>query len=104
LSRVGHVAQIGGGRGLGLYIRYRQHELPRFTQWKMMAVGDYVLGLEPGNCWPGDGRSGERARGTLVLMEPGETRKYRLEIGVLPDNQAIERLEQALPQSSERHT
>lgn len=86
--------RLGVGRGLGIYIRYRQRELPRFVQWKMMGYGGYVLGLEPANCWPSDGRAGERARGTLVTLQPGESREYHLEIGVLPDNGAIERLEQ----------
>jgi hypothetical protein len=87
--------RVGVGRGLGVYIRYRQRELPRFTEWKMMGVGDYVVGLEPSNCWPGLGRAGERERGGLEMLEPGESREYALEIGVLPDNGAIERLEQA---------
>ncbi len=81
------------GRGLGVYIRYRQRELPRFVEWKMMGAGDYVVGLEPANCWT-RGRAEERSRGTLQFLEPGETREYELEIGVLPDNGAIERLEQ----------
>lgn len=87
---------IGGGRGLGVYIRYRQRELPRFVEWKMMGYGDYVLGLEPSNCWPGLGRAGERARGTLEFLEPGESREYRVEIGVLADNAAIEALERSI--------
>ncbi|MDI7276460.1 MAG: aldose 1-epimerase family protein [Anaerolineae bacterium] len=82
--------RAGGGRGLGLYIRYRQRELPRFVEWKMMGHGDYVLGLEPANCWPGLGRAGERARGTLEFLEPGEEREFAVEIGVLADNAAIE--------------
>ncbi len=88
--------RAGAGRGLGIYIRYRQRELPRFVEWKMMGHGDYVLGLEPSNCWPGLGRAGERARGTLEFLEPGEVREYRVEIGVLPDNAAIEALEKTI--------
>jgi len=80
------------GSGLGVYIRYRLHELPRFAEWKRMTPGDYVLGLEPCNCLP-EGRASERARGSLQVLEPGETREHSLEIGVLPDNAAIERLE-----------
>jgi hypothetical protein len=80
------------GSGLGLYVRYRQRELPRFSEWKRMAPGDYVLGLEPCNCLP-EGRASERARGELQVLEPGETREHSLEIGVLPDNAAIDRLE-----------
>ena len=39
----------------GIKISYDTSELKYFTEWKMMGEGDYVLGLEPGNCLP-DGR------------------------------------------------
>lgn len=35
--------------GIGLKIEYNQKELPYFMQWKSIASGDYVLGLEPAN-------------------------------------------------------
>jgi hypothetical protein len=76
--------------GLGIYVRYRQAELPRMTQWKSMAAVDYVLGIEPSNCRP-EGRAVERARGTLQFLEPGETREYVVEIGVLEGEEAISR-------------
>lgn len=41
-----------GKIGLGLWIDYDADELPCFTQWKMMGVRDYVMGLEPGTCNP----------------------------------------------------
>jgi len=72
------------GRGLGVYLRYRQRELPVLVEWKMMGAGDYVVGLEPSNCHPIGGRAAERARGTLVTLQPGESVEYQLEIGVLP--------------------
>jgi hypothetical protein len=70
------------GRGLGIYLRYRQRELPRFVQWKMAGEGTYVLGLEPANCWV-EGRAAERRRGTLFFLRPGESRRFALEVGVL---------------------
>lgn len=75
-----------GGAGLGVYVKYRQAELPRFTQWKMVCAGTYVTGLEPANCLV-EGRDKDRARGILQLLKPGEQREYVLEIGVL-DGQA----------------
>jgi hypothetical protein len=74
---------------LGLYVRYRQKELPRFIEWKMMGEGTYVLGLEPANCWV-QGRAKERERGTLQFLQPGEEREFYLQIGVLEGNEAIE--------------
>ncbi len=37
-------------RHLGLYVRFRQKELPRYIEWKMMGEGTYVVGMEPANC------------------------------------------------------
>jgi hypothetical protein len=75
--------------GLGVYARYRQHELPRFVQWKMAGEGDYVLGFEPANCLV-EGRAKERERGTLQFIEPGETREFVVHIGVLEGTGAID--------------
>jgi hypothetical protein len=68
--------------GVGVYVRYRQQTLPQFVQWRMFGGGTYVLGLEPANCRVG-GRAMERAAGRLQTLQPGESRSYRLEIGVL---------------------
>ncbi len=57
--------------GLGLMITFESASLPYFTEWKMMGVRDYVLGLEPGNCHP-DGRRKMREDGTLKILKPGE--------------------------------
>jgi len=85
-----------GGKGLGVYLRYRQAELPRFTQWKMVCAGTYVTGLEPANCLV-EGRDKDRARGILQFLEPGEEREYLLEIGVLDGQAEIDAAIAGLP-------
>jgi hypothetical protein len=75
--------------GLGLFVRYRQKELPRFIQWKMMAEGEYVLGIEPANCHV-SGRAKEREQGTLQFLEPGEERSFLVRIGVLEGSAEID--------------
>jgi len=77
------------GQGLGISLRYRQNELPRFVQWKNICRGTYVTGLEPSNCWV-EGRDKDRERGMLQFLEPGEEREYMLEIAVLDGNAAID--------------
>ncbi len=54
-----------------LSINYNISELPYFTEWKMMGKGEYVLGLEPGNCTP-DGRDVMRKEGKLRFLDAGE--------------------------------
>lgn len=68
--------------GLAVYVRYDPKELPHLVQWKMLGAGTYVIGLEPANALV-MGRSVERAAGRLQYIEPGEAKRYQLEIGVL---------------------
>lgn len=74
--------------GLGFYVKYNKNELPFFTEWKMTGQGIYVVGMEPGNCHP-EGRVKEREMGTLQILEPGEVRSYKLELGTLTTEAAI---------------
>jgi hypothetical protein len=73
----------------GFFLRYRQRELPRFVEWKMMGEGMYVLGLEPANCLV-EGRARERAAGTLQMLAPGEQRELFLQCGVLEGEKEID--------------
>jgi hypothetical protein len=74
---------------LALQLRYRQQELPQFTQWKQMGWGTYTLGIEPGNC-RSEGRLKERERGTLVEIAPGQQFNYHVELSVLVDDEIHE--------------
>lgn len=51
--------------------------LPILAQWRSMAAGDYVLGLEPTNCYI-MGRKQERENGTLPVLAPGERMQTRI--------------------------
>lgn len=83
------------GGAFGFYVKYNINELPKFTQWKMNGEREYVVGLEPANCWV-QGRAMERERGTLQFLEPGETREYHLEIGVLDGIEEVAELERLI--------
>ncbi len=52
-------------------------ELPCFTQWNMFGQGEYVLGLEPGNCHP-VGRAAYLESPGAEYLEPGEKKHVRL--------------------------
>ena len=66
----------------GLKISFDPENLTCFTQWKMMGVKDYVLGLEPGNCYP-DGRDVMRQQGKLTEIYPGEEHSFRVDIEII---------------------
>ena len=82
------------GRGAGVYVKYRQAQLPYLIEWKQMGEGDYVVGMEPANCLV-EGRDVDRAAGRLQFLEPGESRDYHLEIGALGSTREIESFREA---------
>jgi len=66
--------------GLGLSIRFDTTVLPYLLQWKMMGERDYVLGLEPCNCYPGEEHE---IPGKLIapkMLAPGEQATYKVVI------------------------
>jgi hypothetical protein len=52
--------------------------------------------LEPTTNWAG-GRAEARAEGRLQILEPGETRHYQVEIGVLASQAEIDEFAVGLP-------
>jgi len=68
--------------GTGLQISFDSSSLDCFTQWKMMGCKDYVMGLEPGNCYP-DGRDVMREKGRLKFIAPGETKTYGVRLTMI---------------------
>lgn len=79
-GRWAEVRLLNRAAKLGACVRYDVTQLPVLVQWKMMAAGAYVLGIEPANCHV-EGRVRERERGTLIVLAPGERREYGLEFG-----------------------
>ncbi len=71
-----------GARSLTLAVTFDTRTLPRLVEWKMPGCETYVLGVEPGNCYP-DGRVAERERGTLVMLQPGEAVTYDVELALI---------------------
>jgi hypothetical protein len=69
--------------GLGLRWRYDRATLPHLFEWKMMGEGAYVLGIEPANSSGIGGRADARQKGDLPVLEPGESRRYVIDVEVL---------------------
>lgn len=64
--------------GMQMTISWSGDTLPILSQWRSMASGDYVLGLEPTNCYI-MGRSAERENGTLPVLKAFETITNRVQ-------------------------
>ena len=58
--------------GVNMTISWSGDTLPILSQWRSMASGDYVLGLEPTNCYI-MGRHDERETGTLPVLKAWES-------------------------------
>ena len=81
-------AVVNRSRALGMYQVFRIAQLPHHTVWRMMGEGTYALALEPSTNRDA-GRPDARQRGELQWLEPGETRRYDLEIGALAGQEPI---------------
>lgn len=83
-----HVGLINKKLDLGLYLKIKSDTLPYVSEWKMLGEGDYVVGLEPCNtrCL---NRQILRDRDLLPILKPQETRRMRVEIGVLSTEKEI---------------
>ncbi len=68
----------------GLAIEFDSADLDCLTEWKMMGERDYVLGLEPGNCYP-DGRSVMREKGILKFLSAGESKTLKFKVKLIEE-------------------
>lgn len=75
------MALVNPAAKLKLTVAYDTRTLPLLNQWKQMGQGEYVVGLEPGNCVP-TGQSDNEKRGLLRMLAPGEVVEFNLRIGV----------------------
>jgi hypothetical protein len=70
--------------GLALHLDLDTRQLPHLFQWRQFGRGEYVLGIEPANAPVITGRGEARGAGELPLLEPGESRRYRLAFELEP--------------------
>ena len=63
--------------GIAAELSWSGDTLPVLAQWRCMASGEYVLGLEPSNCFI-MGREKERENGSLKILDPFQTKRYAL--------------------------
>ncbi len=62
---------------LAMSVEYSKETLPFLVQWKQMGQGEYVLGLEPGNCVP-ENQLNNRAKNLLKMLAPGEKVRHKV--------------------------
>ena len=79
----------------GICLDWDTTHLPYFTQWKNTRQGIYVNGIEPGNCIP-EGRTAACENGRLVMLEPGESRRFSWRLAILDGESAIKKQKTAI--------
>jgi hypothetical protein len=89
-------AIVNRALGFGAFVRWRAAELPVLAHWKMTGEGEYVCGLEPSTHAMTQTRREQRENGCLRDLAPGESVSFRLEIGALPDAEAVAAFENTL--------
>src|SRR5699024_7369375 len=75
-------AVINEKLGLGIRLEFNKEQLPYFMEWKSLASGDYVVGLEPANSSV-YGRGYHEERGDLHKIPPLDVEKNWLRIVIL---------------------
>ena len=82
-------AVVNRAIGLGVFQRYERSALPRHITWRQLGTVAYVVAMEPSTNRDA-GRFDARQRGELAHLAAGEARRYRLEIGALVGDDAID--------------
>jgi hypothetical protein len=77
-----YAALVNPVQKTAVVIRFNTNQLPKLIEWKMMGEGEYVLGLEPANCYV-EGRAKARKDGTLKFIKPGEKKKFNIIVEIL---------------------
>ncbi|WP_254561716.1 aldose 1-epimerase family protein [Dyadobacter diqingensis] len=74
--------------GLAAFLKFKKEQLPWFANWQHWGKGEYVTGLEP-STHPLTGQAKAREDGSLIFIEPEQSRVYELELDILHDEETI---------------
>lgn len=74
---------------MALQMKFKNQQLGCLTNWQHWGLGEYVCALEPGTNFP-IGQNVAKENDKLIFIEPGEKKKYDLEISILNDEKLIE--------------
>ncbi|GAB3008339.1 aldose 1-epimerase family protein [Cyclobacterium sediminis] len=75
--------------GFAFRMTFDKSQLPWLINWQHWGENEYVTALEPGTN-PPYGQAQAREEGTLILLKPGEKRKYELVFDILTNKKKIQ--------------
>jgi len=73
---------------IAIVMKYKKKQLPSLTNWQHWGFRDYVTALEPGTN-PPIGQSKAREQKKLIILAPGKSRNYELELAVLTGREQV---------------
>jgi galactose mutarotase-like enzyme len=81
----------------GVSLKFNKNQLPCFTIWKnrQAAIDGYVTGLEPATNFP-NRKSFEKEQGRVIVLSPGEKRRFEVSIEAHPDAASLSAAEKAV--------
>lgn len=74
------LCNVVGDSQITMTMRLPTAELGCLVEWKMMGERDYVLGIEPGNCFVA-GRDAILAEGGAEILAPGTVKTVNIDVG-----------------------
>ncbi|MEP7375107.1 MAG: aldose 1-epimerase family protein [Chitinophagaceae bacterium] len=77
--------------GIAVIIRFYKKQLPWLINWQHWGKNEYVTGLEPATN-PPIGQAKVRKQNELILLAPGETKNYELEMEVSGNPEILKQL------------
>ncbi len=80
---------INHGKQTALFLEFNRKNLPYFMEWKSLASGDYVLGLEPSNSSV-YGKKYHVEQNSVHYLQPFEKEVNQLRFTVIEGREAIE--------------
>lgn len=80
---------------VGVSLHFNKKEFPLFAQWKQMGEGEYVMGMEPTNCYVG-GRHDARNKDILTYIQPFEKKRFDIEVKVHTGSDSLDKLENSI--------
>lgn len=82
-------AIVNDNTKLGIMIKFKVDQFPYLLEWKSMGSGDYVLGMQPTNCFASGTAYELKVNGKLPMIKPGEKKNFDLEVIVLDGEKDI---------------
>ena len=86
-----HCGLYNSQLGIAVIIRFYKKQLPWLINWQHWGKNEYVTGLEPATN-PPIGQAKARKQNELILLAPGETKNYELEMEIPGNPETLKQL------------